>query len=247
MNCGEFTYRANVHAPAHSEGQQTLAKIRQTTQRAQLAPPAVMPFLWKKLFFSMVRHAWWLNVALVHFTDMALKFQLSKAAGHYHPNRPRNQLLRPFNSTTGTRGFEACGAEYLPLPFVDRSETLLIAAWSNKETNMKPWALSWAVFSAGEPVNQSPILLKVELSVSELLSTICTSWHPLESTSFTSIPENQDSMLKSLWEALEYASTWRPMLCCNRLRTFWEIWVSGHSILFGGRPLWGVTLALFDL
>ena len=42
------------------------------------------------------------------------------------------------NSTTGTRGFEACGAEYLPLPFVDRSETLLIAAWSNKETNMKP-------------------------------------------------------------------------------------------------------------
>lgn len=125
-NCGEFTYRTNVHAPAHSGGQKTLAKIRQTTQRAQLAPPAVMPFLWKKLFFSMVRHAWWLNVALVHFTNMALKFQLSKAAGLYHPNRPRNQLLRPFNSTTGTRRFEACGAEYLPLPFVDRSETLLI-------------------------------------------------------------------------------------------------------------------------
>eukprot|EP00435_Cladocopium_sp_Y103_P029507 s1201_g7.t1 len=51
-------------------------------------------------------YAWWL-VALVHFADLALKFQLSTAAGPaglYHPNRPRkrrNPLLRPFNSTTG--------------------------------------------------------------------------------------------------------------------------------------------------
>ena len=129
----EFTCRTNVHAPAHSEGQKTLAKICQT-QQAQIAPPAVIPFLWKKLLFSMVRHAWWLNVALVHFTNfMALKFQFSTAAGLCHPNRPCNQLLRHFNSTTGTRRFEACGAEYLPVLFV-----LLIAAWSDKETNVKP-------------------------------------------------------------------------------------------------------------
>ena len=84
-------------------------------------------------------------MALVH------KFQLSTVAGLYHPNQPRNQLLRHFNSTTGTRRFEACGApELLTISICEQVRNTpncsLVQQGNKYET------LSWAVFSACEPI-----------------------------------------------------------------------------------------------